>query len=235
MHKISSGIDGLDQILFGGLPRGRAVLVAGEPGTGKTTLCLQYLYHGLQQGESCLFVSIDEKPEHVLADAQSLGWELEPFLISGKLQILDITQHFGGLYLSEAQVDLGHVVQTIMQRIADIGATRVVVDPLAPLIFGNVQRQYVISYIKNLVFSLEESGSITALLTSYVPVGTEKNSLLGVEEFAASGIVLLRLEQMQHRYVRTLRVKKMRGTRMELSPYHMEIIAQRGVVVRNSL
>lgn len=235
MQRISSGIDGLDQILFGGLPKGRSVLVAGEPGTGKTTLCLQYLHHGLQQGESALFVSIDEKPEHVISDALSLGWDLDPFLESGKLHVMDITQHIGGFDSAEHTVDLGHVIETIMAKIKAIGATRVVIDPIAPLVFGDAHTQQIVSYIRGLIFALEDSGDINTLLTSYVPVGSEKVSSIGVEEFATSGIIILKLEPLHQRYVRTLRVKKMRGTRMELSAYHIEIMSGRGIVVRNPL
>lgn len=235
MQQIGSGIAGLDQILFGGIPKGRSVLVAGEPGTGKTTLCLQYLYHGLKQGEAALFVSIDEKPEHVLADALSLGWDLDPFLESGKLHVMDITQHFGRLEASEKSIDLAHVIQAIMAKIKSTGATRVVIDPIAPLVFGESHMQHVVSYIRALIFALEDSGDVTTLLTSYVPVGSDKVSIIGVEEFATSGIVILKLEQLHQNYVRTLRVKKMRGTRMDLSAYHIEIMADRGVVVRNPI
>ncbi len=233
MQRIASGIDGLDNILFGGFPKGRTILVAGEPGTGKTTLCLQYLYHGLKQGESALFVSIDEKPEYVLSDALSLGWDLDPFLESGQLHIMDITQHFGRLGPGDQHVDMAHVIDAIMTKITSIGASRVVIDPIAPLVFGDTQIHQVVRYIRALIFALEDSGDITTLLTSYVPVGSERVSTIGVEEFATSGIVILRLEQLHQRYVRTLRVKKMRGTRMDLSAHHIEIIADRGVVVRN--
>jgi len=235
MHRIASGIDGLDNILFGGFPKGRTTLVAGEPGTGKTTLCLQYLYRGLKQGESALFVSIDEKPEYVLSDALSLGWDLDPFLESGQLHIMDITQHFGKLGTGEPRVDMRHVIESIMAKITQTGASRVVIDPIAPLVFGDTQVHQLVSYIRALIFALEDSGDITTLLTSYVPVGSDRVSILGVEEFATSGIVILRLEQLQQRYVRTLRVKKMRGTRVDLSAHHIEIIADRGVVVRNPL
>lgn len=233
MQRTGSGIDGLDQILFGGFPKGRSILVAGEPGTGKTTLCLQYLYHGLKQGESALFVSIDEKPEYVLSDALSLGWDLDPFLESGKLHIMDITQHFGRLEGPDKNIDLAHVIHTIITKLKSIGATRVVIDPIAPLVFGESHMQHVVSYIRALIFALEDSGDVTTLLTSYVPVGSDKVSIIGVEEFATSGIVILKLEQLHQRYVRTLRVKKMRGTRMDLSAYHIEIMSDRGVVVRN--
>lgn len=207
--------------------------MSGEPGTGKTTLCLQHLHQGLKHGESALFVSIDEKPDYILADAASLGWDLEPYLAAGQLHIMDITQHFGRM--DQGTLDMGHVIEAILDKIHATTATRVVIDPISPLVFGEVQTQHIIGYIRSLVFALEESGTVTTLLTSYVPVGTERLSLIGVEEFAVSGIIMLKLDHFHQRYVRTLRVKKMRGTRMDMSAYHIEIMTYRGIVIRNPL
>ena len=94
MEKVNSGIEGLNQLLYGGFPSGRAYLVSGEPGTGKTIFSLQYLLEGLKLGEKCIYISIDEKPEHVIADAAALGWNLHPFLNNEQLQILDVTGYF---------------------------------------------------------------------------------------------------------------------------------------------
>ena len=71
IQRIQTGIQGFDQLIYGGLPAGRSYLVSGEPGTGKTIFSLQFLLEGLKNGESAIFISIDEKPDHIIADAEA--------------------------------------------------------------------------------------------------------------------------------------------------------------------
>ncbi len=73
----STGIAGLDQLLHGGLPPNRLHLIEGEPGTGKTTLALQFLLQGRQQGERCLYVTLSETIEELQHVASSHGWTLD--------------------------------------------------------------------------------------------------------------------------------------------------------------
>src|SRR6476661_6431129 len=75
--KISTGIPGLDQVLGGGLPTDRLYLIQGEPGTGKTTMALQFLMEGIRQGESCLFITLSETKDELRAVARSHGWSID--------------------------------------------------------------------------------------------------------------------------------------------------------------
>ena len=72
-----TGIDGLDNLLSGGLQQNKVFLVSGQAGTGKTIFCLQYVLAGAARGENAIYVSIDEKPGHLVEDAESLGWDLK--------------------------------------------------------------------------------------------------------------------------------------------------------------
>ncbi len=233
IEKLKTGIEGLDALLYGGLPKGRAVLIAGEPGTGKTLLCLQFLLEGLSHGEKAIYITIDEKPEHLLLDAESLGWELGPYLATGQLQILDVTRYFSTAQIDENEgVDVTRITEDIVAFVGEHRASRVAIDPVAPLVFSGHGASYVVAYIRRLIFLLESLPDCTTLLTSYVPVGSDKLSHHGIEEFMASGIILLRLTQLNQKYVRTLRVRKMRGTRVDLSEYSFEILVNRGLVLR---
>ena len=80
MEKISTGNLELDTLCGGGLIKGRSCLISGEPGTGKTTLALQFIHHGLENNHSCVYISIDEKPEQIIENAKSLNWNLEKYL-----------------------------------------------------------------------------------------------------------------------------------------------------------
>ena len=87
-------------------------------------------------------------------------------------------------------------------------------------------------YIRKLIYQLEETDNCTTLLTSYVPVGSDKLSQHGIEEFAASGIILLRLVKEKSKVTRTIWIRKIRGTKFDLSEYSYEILNKRGIVLR---
>ncbi|RLF99149.1 MAG: hypothetical protein DRN47_04180, partial [Candidatus Wolframiiraptor sp.] len=82
-ERVSTGIPKLDQMLGGGLLKGRTYLVTGETGVGKTILSLQFLLEGLKNGEQCIYVSLDERIEGVLRGALSLGWDLWEYVNNG--------------------------------------------------------------------------------------------------------------------------------------------------------
>ena len=234
MEKIDSGIEGFNKLLYGGFPKGRAYLVSGEPGTGKTIFSLQFLLQGLKNGEKCVYISIDEKPEHVIMDAKALGWNLDPYLTTGQLMIIDVTSYFGSTRLGD-NLDVNKVVDDIMAYVNNSGATRLAIDPIAPLIFGDRDYPDVVEYIRRIIFAIEDNTGCTTLLTSYVPVGSDKVSSQGIEEFAASGIIVLKLNRLNNKRIRTIEVRKMRGTRIDLTAYSYEILPDRGVVLRQPI
>lgn len=235
MEKVSSGIQGFDKLIDGGFPKGRSYLVAGEPGTGKTIFCLQYLLAGAKLGEKGIYISIDERPDHVVMDAESLGLNIQPFLENGQIQIIDVTKYFSTSEIGEKGISIKRIVDDILGFVKQSGASRLAVDPVAPLVFAEKNIPQVAEYIRQLVFAVEDTLGCTTLLTSYVPVGSEKFSQHGIEEFAASGIVLLRLRQKENQIIRSLWVRKMRGTRIDLAEYSFEILPSRGLVLRQPI
>jgi circadian clock protein KaiC len=236
MVKIESGIEGLDRLLYGGLPQGRAYLVSGEPGTGKTTFSLQYLLKGLSNGEKCIYISIDEKPEHVIFDTETLGWDIKKYLNNGQLKILDVTSYFGTPSLGEQEgININQIIDDILGFVKESKATRLAIDPIAPLVFSEKNIPEIGAYIRSLIFAIEDNSGCTTLLTSYVPIGSEKVSHHGVEEFAASGIISLSLTKTKNKYIRKIWIRKMRGTRIDLSEYSFEILPNRGVVLRQPI
>src|SRR5580692_4725028 len=77
VERSKTGIPGLDNILNGGLIQHRLYLIDGDPGSGKTTLSLQYLLQGVKQGEKCLYITLSETKEELVAGAESHGWSLD--------------------------------------------------------------------------------------------------------------------------------------------------------------
>ena len=236
IKRIPSGIHGLDQLMFGGLPEGRAYLISGEPGTGKTIFSLQFLLEGLRNNQKAIYITIDEKPEHVISDAAALGWNLAPYLESGALNIIDITSYFSSNKDSQGNtLNAKSIVEKIMDFVGSINPQRIVIDPIAPLILSDDSIPDVVEYIRSAIFSIESIPNCTSLLTSYIPVGSTKVSCFGIEEFASSGIIHLRLISQNNKRIRTIHIRKMRGTRIDLSEYSFEILSERGVTLRQAL
>ena len=99
-ERITSGIPGLDKLMEGGFAKGSTNLVSGAAGTGKTIFCAQFIWEGLKKGETCMFITLEERPEDILGDVQRFGWDFEKYIKEKKLfltyqdpfQITDVTQ-----------------------------------------------------------------------------------------------------------------------------------------------
>ena len=232
--RVKTGIEMLDDLIGGGFIKGRSYLIAGEPGTGKTLFSLQYVLNGAKLGEPGIYITIDEKPEHLISDADSMGWPLKEYLDRGTLQILDVSSYFSATRLGKVgKIEVERIIDDLGGYVRKLGAKRLVIDPIAPLITKAEAVSEIQEYIRKLIFGIEESTECTTLFTSNVPVGTPKLSQYGIEEFIVSGILLLKLIKPEKKYIRTLFVRKMRGTQTELSEYSFDIVKERGIVLRS--
>jgi circadian clock protein KaiC len=234
--RVTTGISGLDKIVGGGLYPQRSYLVSGEPGTGKTLLCIQYILEGIKKGEPGVFVSIDEKPEHLIADAASLGWDLQSEIDNGMMQILDVSSYFVETRVGkEKKIEVERIIEDLGKYVKKTKAKRLVIDPVAPLVSKSDAVSEVQEYIRRLIYQLEEETGCTTLLTSHVPVGSNRLSQYDIEEFIVSGILLLRLVKPDKKYIRTMFVRKMRATAVDLSEWAFDIVKEKGLVLRQPL
>jgi circadian clock protein KaiC len=133
--KASTGISGLDDILQGGLSRGHVFLLEGEPGTGKTTVALQFLLAGASAGEKCLYITLSETEKELRHSAQSHGWTLGPDLSVFELlppeSLLDEQQQQSLLYSSD--LELGETTRQVFEAVERAKPTRVVLDSLSEI------------------------------------------------------------------------------------------------------
>jgi hypothetical protein len=132
--RIPTGIPGLDPMIEGGFPVGKSYLVTGEPGSGKTIFCMQYILQGLLDGEKAVYVAVDEKPIDIIEGAASLGWELRKYIEEKKLLILDASPYFNARVGKGGGVDVAKTVVDLANYVKRMEATRVVIDPVGPLI-----------------------------------------------------------------------------------------------------
>ena len=128
----STGITGLDQLLRGGLPRERMHLIEGEPGTGKTTLALQFLLEGRRLGEAGLYVTLSETTDELNHVAASHGWSLDGV---ATYQLAPIAARAADEYTlyHPAEIELADLTKTVLEQVEAIRPARVVFDSLSEL------------------------------------------------------------------------------------------------------
>lgn len=230
--RISTGITALDPLIEGGLPAGRSYLVTGEPGTGKTIFCLQFLLRGLMENQRGVYVAVDEKPADVIEEAASLGWDLSQYIEKKQLLILDASPFFTARMGSrEREVDVAKTVVDLASYVKRMDASRLVIDPVGPLIGSGDFAAHAQERARMLVHSLQNNLETTNLLASYRTAGMREGSDNGFEEFLVAGVLLLKVVRMNNRFFRSLVVQKMRGTAMELMEHEFAIAKEQGIVL----
>ena len=132
--RASTGIAGLDDVLQGGLIRGRLYLIDGNPGAGKTTLALQYLLEGVARGERCLYVTLSETGEELTAGARSHGWD------TNSIDMLELLAEEGDLdgdsqltVFNPSEIELTETTRRILDSVERIRPARMVLDSLSEL------------------------------------------------------------------------------------------------------
>ncbi len=233
MERVPTGIDGLDDMIEGGFPRGRTVLLSGGCGTGKSIFGLQFLYKGaVDYDEPGVYVTVDERPELTRQDMLRFGWDIASLEEQGKLVMLDLTGskigvQTGEKYALNSALDIDRLVLKIMQTAGEIGARRLVIDSLPALGFHLKGEAEVRNMILKLTYMIRKS-DLTAVLISEVPEQTPGSgpmmfSKYGVEEYVADSVILLHYLGMGTDTNRTLYVRKMRGTKHieDIIPMHI--------------
>jgi circadian clock protein KaiC len=117
--QVATGVEGLDDVLSGGLTRGSLFLLEGQPGTGKTTIALQFLIEGQKAGERSLYITLSETRQELISTAASHGWTIEKDIEIFELQpsesLLDVNEQQTLLYSSD--LELGETVKQILQAV----------------------------------------------------------------------------------------------------------------------
>ncbi len=204
MDRVKTGIEGLDEMLEGGLPRSQAVAVMGSFGTGKTTFGLQFIQEGLKAGEKGIFISLEEDQESILNNARSYGWELQPYIEQKKLAIVKLEP-------TDAKTTITQVKSELPEFIKSFGASRIVLDSvsLLNLLFDTDHEKR--SNLFTLIQMIKRTGA-TCIMTAEVRDDNPNASRDGLVEYAVDGVIALRYEELKEKaeIQLTVRVMKMR-------------------------
>jgi circadian clock protein KaiC len=228
LPRASTGIAGIDEVLGGGLARNRLHLLEGSPGTGKTTIALQFLLAGARAHESGIYISLAET-EHELRDgARSHGWiipkEIEVFELVPPESVLDPDQHQSLLYSSD--LELGETIQRIFEAIERLKPKRIVIDSLSEI---RLLAQSSLRYRRQILalkHYFAQNNSTVIMLDDLTTESTDR----AVHSIAHSVIHLDQLAPIYGGERRRLRVAKCRGQIFQ-GGYHDFIIAPGGVEV----
>ena len=232
-ERVSTGIPKLDQMLGGGLLKGRTYLVTGETGVGKTILSLQFLLEGLKNNEQCIYVSLDERIEGVLRGALSLGWNFWEYIDQGLFHPFELR-----LYAEDLR-RFGKESKAFVEALAKIARgrniSRIVLDPISALAAGARDELVIREYLREIVNMIEERFGATTLLTCDIPTGSNRLSRFGFEEFLSSGVIVLGIVRFYGKLLKTIYVRKMRWSKADSSIYTFEIRPVEGIVILQPL
>ena len=240
LNRVHSGIEGLDELMNGGIPKGNIVLISGTPGTGKTIICFQFISKGLRNGENCLYLTSDQPVKNLLSEANQLNFDFQTYIDNGKLII-----HY-------LDLDKQNLYKDIEELIKSGKYDRIVMDSLSPVTeipmwMVNNGKEVIPSsnsmttttipldsiqatrlHLRHIMKIIKEEDS-TTMVTTEIPEGSRDLSRDSVSEFLVDGILVLGLDTTMGR--RKLTIRKMRGTKHALKPMDVEI-SDKGIKLR---
>jgi len=228
LERVSTGVPGLDDILNGGLLKGRPYLVAGGPGAGKTILCIHFLLDGLKNNEKGLYISLEELADQLKQDMSVFGWDLS------RLKILDTMQELGAekwvlktdRAVSRPEFTVINLVKVIKEKLQTYRPKRLVIDSITSvrMLYDkefNVRRELL--SLMNFLAKAE----CTSLLTSESYM---HNTEIQMEEFLASGVIKLHKIESKGERISAISVEKFRGSSFDRAIRPMKITNE-GMVV----
>lgn len=197
------GIENLDQLLGEGIPWGSSLLISGVAGTGKTILCLEFIYKGAKEfGEKGVFFSFEETTDRLITAAHGLGWELDEQIKKGNIQIV---------FIPQTEINVEKDLLMMKDIIEKMGAKRVAVDSIS-VFTHKIQSPQLVREKVFQVATLVQMAQAVGFFATDIHYGANEVSRFGVEETVVDGVVLLTATQNDFARDRYLEIYKLRNT-----------------------
>lgn len=223
--RIPTGLFGLDQLIEGGFRDKSAIVVVGSSGTGKTTFAMQFLMHGIENGEQGLYVTMEESPEQIMREAEQMGWNMREhhekslFFIhlKGKNFKKMIEEQLPALVKARSDYDI---------------KTRVVIDPMTPVIWATEDPLQQRELIGKLFYTLKELGVVLATVEEHQRPGEAIGADVLLPIYLSDGVLHLEYYPIGGAFNRTIKIVKMRSTQHGEGVYPYLFARGAGVIVR---
>jgi circadian clock protein KaiC len=227
IEKCPTGIRGLDDITFGGLPRGRPTLVAGGAGSGKTLLAMEFIVHGIREfNEPGVFMAFEETAPELIKNVASLGFDLEEMMRRNMLD-MDFVRIERSEIEETGEYDLEGLFIRLGSMIDAVGAKRVVLDTIEALFAGLPNEAILRAELRRLFRWLKDKG-VTAIITG--EQGEKALTRQGLEEYVSDCVIFLDHRVTNQIATRRLRIIKYRGSPHGTNEYPT-MIDERGLSV----
>jgi circadian clock protein KaiC len=227
LAKTASGIDGLDEITRGGLPRGRPTLICGSAGCGKTLFGMEFLVRGATEfNEPGVFIAFEETAGELAQNVGSLGFDLDKLIAEKKIAV-DYVHVERGEIEETGEFDLEGLFLRLGMAIEEVGAKRVVLDTIENLFGGFSNALILRSELRRLFRWLKDRG-VTAIITAERGGGTLTRN--GIEEYVSDCVILLDHRVTEQVSTRRLRIVKYRGSTHGTNEYPF-LIDEHGISV----
>lgn len=230
VEKVFTGIRGFDEILMGGVPKGRATLISGGTGTGKTVILNEFIYRGITQfKENGVYVTFEEDKRDIIKNVKGFGWDYASLIAQKKLAFVDAGAFRDITIESGQNYDLSPLIERVKYALKKVKAKRLVIDCLDNLFARFQNKDAVRQALCQIIAELKDLG-VTVLMTAEKTGPEQALSRYGVEEFVADGVIELALIKGQQQFLRRMFVIKLRGTDFRSGTVEYEI-TDKGLVV----
>ena len=239
MERLSTGAEGLDDLMDGGIPKGFNILVSGAPGTGKTILGLQFIHEGVKKGEAGIYVSFEQFKEDIIEQANQFGWnEIKDEKLFSLLSIKhkDIQSFMN--YLKD-EVEAKNAKRLVIDSLSVVSVyTNIMEDPeftklmdLSIDLHSRVSvdpEQYRKQIVYHILSKVRMMGVTTLLISEQIEA--EKLTRDEVSEFVSDGVIVLKKVVIGKDVIRSIVVEKMRQTKINAGTHSMEF-GENGIVI----
>lgn len=221
LGRVKTGVEGLDELIGGGIIKGEVILLAGTTGSGKTIFSTQFVYNGATQyEENGVYATFEEDETSLKRNMEKLGMNLEELELEGKVKVIGL----------QAMKDMGlnANLDYILKTVRETKAERLVVDSLTAFLIGT-REKFEYRTLMHLFYKILKKMGCTTIMTCSIPTGSFTLGL-GIEEFIADSVIVLENVMIDTELKTRFLIRKMRGTNHSRK-YHDVIIGENGLKI----